>query len=190
MFTFDASSYGPLAAALLDPPRLNELGPGRPNLPVRSQLDALTPEALLQPRAVADRDMASACCAALWLYHDFFDESHRLSQEIETPTGSYWHGILHRREPDADNAKYWFRRVGQHPVFAPLQEAAAELCREAQPGRAAEFLVTQAAWEPFCWIDLCEAVRSGRAAGDDLCRRIQLAEWQLLFDYSFRHATP
>ena len=44
--------------------------------------------------------MAACCLCGLWLLHDFLDESHSLSQEITTDTGSYWHGIMHRREPD------------------------------------------------------------------------------------------
>src|SRR5438874_740571 len=77
------------------------------------------------PSAVRDQDMAAACLAGLWLYHDFLDEAHRISQELDTTTGSYWHGLVHRREPDFSNAKYWFRRVGDHAIFPALQAAAA-----------------------------------------------------------------
>ena len=50
--------------------------------------------------------------AGLLLWNDALDASHTLSQGIDNPTGAYWHGIMHRREGDLDNAGYWFRRVG------------------------------------------------------------------------------
>ena len=112
--------YGPTIASLLSKAPLNELGPGTQNVPARTQLKALSPQAMFAPHAVVDRTMAKACLAGLWLRFDFLDESHSISQEIKNATGSFWHGILHRREPDYDNAKYWFHRVGEHPVFAPL----------------------------------------------------------------------
>jgi hypothetical protein len=35
---------------------------------------------------------------------------------------------------------------------------------------------------------LCEASRTGKFPAEMLCRKIQLREWQLLFDYCFRRA--
>src|SRR5437868_3140164 len=102
----DVSSYGPVVADLLREPRLAPLGPGTPNRAVHSQLAAIQPESLFPSHALRDRDMASACLAGLWLYHDFLHEAHTISQDLENPTGSYWHGLVHRREPDYDNAKY------------------------------------------------------------------------------------
>lgn len=55
--------------------------------------------------------------SALWLYVDELDLSHTISQNIDDATGSYWHGIMHRREGDFSNSHYWFRRAGLHPVM-------------------------------------------------------------------------
>src|SRR5436309_14158300 len=112
-------------AELFDPDTLPPLGPGTPNETAGARLQALRVETAFAPQPVRDRDMAASCLAGLWLWHNYLDESHKISQEIDTPTGSYWHGLLHRREPDFANSKYWFRRVGRHPVFGPLCEAAA-----------------------------------------------------------------
>ncbi len=186
------NAYSEAVAALLDPPRLNELGPGSPNRAAQDQLDALTPEQIVAPHAVADPSMASACCAGLWLWHDFLDESHTISQAIPSPTGSFWHGIMHRREPDAGNSKYWFRKVGDHPIFDELCQTARELAgAEQDAGRldsAARFLADQQQWEPFAWIDLCDAARRGLNACEMLCRQIQQHEWRLLFDFCYRRA--
>ena len=60
--------------------------------------------------------------AGLWLYADQLNRSHDVSQTIETPTGSYWHAIMHRREGDYGNSHYWFRRVGKHPAMRALAD--------------------------------------------------------------------
>src|SRR3954467_13702641 len=149
--------YGPKIAALITD-RLPELGPGSPDAAARPQLAALSVENMFRGQRIADTDAARCCLSALWLWRDFLDESHSISQEVHTIDGSYWHGIMHRREPDYGNAKYWFRRVSQHAIFEPLASAARELAAKAQLDRPAEFLASQAAWDAFRFIDLCEAI--------------------------------
>src|SRR5262245_49350077 len=183
---FDPAAYGPAVAELLREPRLAPLGPGRPDRAARPLLEALTDEALFAGRPVRDGDMAAACRAGLWLYHDFLDESHTISQEIATPTGNYWHGLMHRREPDFGNSAYWFRRVGSHPVYGPLRVEAAGLAADA-PGQAA-FLARQVNWDPFAFIDVCEASDDEKAPCHHLCRLVQHAEWRLLFDFCWKSA--
>ena len=84
--SFDPKEYGPQIAELLKEERLAELGPGTPNSAMKPKLETLTPEKII-PGAV-DEEMAAACCAGLWLHHDFLDRSHKISQEISSTAAS------------------------------------------------------------------------------------------------------
>jgi hypothetical protein len=128
-----------------------------------------------------------AALSGLYLYFCAYDESHSLSQDIPTAEGSFWHGIMHRQEPDPGNAGYWFRRVGQHPIFQGLRDAAAAIVEQ---NGATKFHV-KSVWDPFAFIDYCELARRKPGTSDEeTAMAIQLAEWQLLFDYCARPARP
>jgi len=169
------AAYGPAFAELIADAPPMPLGPGTPNRDLRDKLDALTVDAAFAGQRIADAHMADACLSGVWLLHNYLDHSHEISQDIHTATGSYWHGIMHRREPDYSNAGYWFRKVGQHPVFEPLAEQTADLTQKSD-------------WEPFAFIDDCE--RAAREGGEleERCVMIQMIEWALLFDYCYRKA--
>src|SRR6266545_1914081 len=62
--------------------------------------------------------------AGLFFYFSCWSDAHQVSQNIDTPEGSYWHALVHRQEPDASNAGYWFRRVGPHAIFPALRKFA------------------------------------------------------------------
>ncbi len=150
---FDPTAYGPVVAGLLSEPRLADLGPGSPVSAVRDVLRTL--------------DLPAPRRAGLWLYFDFLDESHEISQDLDTPDGSFWHAIMHRREPDAWNSKYWWRRVGPHPVLTQLVAQAPAL--------------GYAYTTPEAFVDFCEQVRGTNSPDELLAKRVQLLEWQLLF---------
>ena len=183
---FDPRSYSPVLQELLKEKRLNSLGPGTPHNAVRSQLSALKTHQAFTPHKIIDENMADACLAGIWLYHDFLNESHQISQSIPSATGSYWHAIVHHREGDFWNSKYWFRRVEKHPVFEPLHQEAARLAEEAKLDQSAAFLKKQTAWDPFAFVDLCEAQVNSQSPTEMLCRKIQQREWELLFDHCYR----
>lgn len=185
MKTFNPQAYGPALAPLVDVDRRRELGPGSPDLARRDELRRLTLEAAFAHAKLMSPQMGRLCLSGVWLLHDFLDESHAISQDVGSASGSYWHGVMHRRELDYSNAKYWFNRVGEHPVFGPLREAARELARDAPP--AAAFLAAQEEWDARRFVDLCQAV-VGDPSGEDLCREIARREWELLFDYCYRAA--
>src|SRR4051794_36851768 len=47
--------------------------------------------------------------AGLFYNLDAIDEAHRLLQQLPGDLPAYWHGMVHRREGDFDNARYWYR---------------------------------------------------------------------------------
>ena len=96
--------------------------------------------------------------AALWLAANELDRSHRISQSIDDPDGSYLHGVMHRREGDFDNAKYWFRRASNHPVEAALADAHPNDYRDAISFVDACQRGDEAA-ESIAWTEWCEMAR-------------------------------
>jgi hypothetical protein len=151
VFEFRATDYGPEVAAILALDREA----------ARERLGAVSAAQIF---AGARAPEAAMC--GLYVYFSYFDVAHAMAQNIDTPEGSYWHAIVHREEPDASNAAYWFRQVGRHPIFPLLARAVGQ----------------EGPWNPFAFIEKC-------AAPDARTQDIQPLEWQLLFDYCARKAT-
>lgn len=104
--------------------------------------------------------------SGLWLLAGDLDRSHCISQNDSSAEGSFWHGIMHRREGDYSNAKYWFRRVGEHPVIARLAEEQPDVFSD-----------------PYEFVDQVEKA-CGRRGSDPVVTQsllmAQWTEWQLL----------
>ena len=132
-------------------------------------------------RGTTSPQVEALALAGLWLLAGELDRSHELSQGIESATGSYWHGIMHRREGDFWNSKYWFRRVGRHSVLEELaQKIAAESARLASVGiKFRQLCDAKSVAETL--VDLCEAAETGDAALVPDLQLICWWEWQLLF---------
>ena len=61
--------------------------------------------------------------SAMWHdAHGDWDQAHRLAQDDNTADGAWVHAYLHRREGDADNARYWYQRAGR-PEASGTSEA-------------------------------------------------------------------
>ena len=157
-------------------------------------LEAASLDELFEGESLKNTTFGEAIKSGLLLWNDALDASHTISQGLADQTGSYWHGIMHRREPDYPNSKYWFGRVGTHPIFPELRECALELFKEtsnpsdtlAEIGRTIE---GQENWDAYQFIDWCQAAEGD--SGSDVTRflqQVQAEEIKLLLAYSYRNA--
>ncbi len=125
-----------------------------------------------------------AAVSGLLLLAGCWDESHERSQNIASREGSYWHAIAHRIEPDSSNSAYWFRRVGEHPLFAELRRRAAGILE-----RSAVPWELKPAWDPFLFIEWCDEARQAPGSvREQAALEIQRAEWDLLFEWCAEQA--
>lgn len=160
------------------------LGPGpRVNVQPLAALNRQVDEVLNQAGLAGTRGELVRATVLLW--HDHSDAAHTIAQDIETIDGSYVHAILHRREPDYSNAKYWFRRVGQHPCFNELAERSSALLKAGADDQLERLLLPRGQWDAFAFVDACEAA-AGQPAGaarSDLLREIQRVEFEILLGH-------
>lgn len=72
----------------------------------------------------------SAVLASLW--HDAkgnWERAHEIAQDVPDPDGAWVHAYLHRKEGDASNAAYWYRRAKRPIAKVTLQAEWEEIVR-------------------------------------------------------------
>ncbi|GEM_PF-213279 len=171
---------------LLTTPEPAALGPERRagTLPVAA-LEARLEGLLAAMPVPAARQPLVRALTLLW--HDHLDAAHALVQSRPEPEAGFIHAMMHRREPDYWNSKYWWRRVGAHAVFA-------ELAHRAQPrltahlravtNNAAAALIRNARWQPETFVDLCAAATTGAPTAE--LRALQQMEFETLLEFLIR----
>ena len=125
----------------------------------------------------ADRDALALVRAALLYAHDAIDEAHRIAQDGTTGTASYLHGMIHRREGDFDNARYWFRRAGRLGFFDGLHQAVSNLSPD---------MAKQLNWDPYLFTGLCEQDKFGDRDHRAELVALQRCEFEAFFDSAWR----
>ena len=153
-------------------------------------------------RPIVDPQAAACAVAGLHLWNDNFTLSHNLCQGIQTQTGSYWHGLCHRREGHQGegmernlwNAKYWFRQVGSHPAFDTVYRTALGVLDGASgfawSAETADSLRAARKWDPARFIDWVGEANGGAlpAQAREVLEEIQWREIDLLVDWCYRQA--
>lgn len=121
--------------------------------------------------------------SGLWLLAGELDLSHEVSQADDSAEGSFWHGIMHRREGDFGNSKYWFRRVGRHTIHDELLKQIQD-CAQELPEDLPLAKLTDPAELPFELVDCCQQALNSKADWEEGLKRICWWEWELLFNAS------
>ena len=171
---------------LLNPDLLRKLTPTEPlgwDLPEKIR-DA-SDETISGGMEIADPKMFALVRGALLNAVDALDDAHRIFQEDPSDLGSYWHGVMHRREGDFDNARYWFRRAGRLPISDRMHAAAAQVSAN---------MAKQTSWDASLLTGLCEQAKFGDTEAIPECVRLQRVEFDELLAYcwrkSVRQVTP
>ena len=136
-------------------------------------------DVLAGEKILADSAMFALVRGDLFYALDALPEAHAIFQEASDDDGAYWHGMLHRREGDFDNARYWFRRAGVMPFFAEMHRAAVA---------HSDTMSRQSNWDPYLFTGQCEQARFG---ADDLTAEmaaLQRIEFDAIFDYCWRQS--
>jgi hypothetical protein len=68
--------------------------------------------------------------ALWWDAKGDWDRAHQCAQADDGADGAAVHAYLHRKEPDAANARYWYNRAGRTPAGGSLEDEWSQLVAE------------------------------------------------------------
>ncbi|MGA3170111.1 MAG: hypothetical protein ABSE62_03780 [Chthoniobacteraceae bacterium] len=178
----ETKKYSPLVSEFLFVPedlllRLTPSQPG-PAETIRRIREAKDQD-LTGGAVLADATYPQLIRAGLLYAFDAIAESHRIVQGVGNDLASYWHGMLHRRDGDFDNARYWYRRTGRLSLFSEMHARAAAV---------SPLMARQSDWDPYLLVGQCEQARFGADLDQKELVTLQRIEFNAMFDYLWRGA--
>lgn len=137
-----------------------------PDEALKCRLEAHTHDVFNSATPAKNRQALALFRGGLWFAVDALDAAHSIFQDDHSPEGSYWHGMLHRREGDFPNAKYWLQRAGRIPALKAAPE-----------------------FDPVRFVSLCENA-SRRSPKEDPVELLEMqrTEWELLLAAAYARA--
>ncbi|HAA77550.1 TPA: hypothetical protein DCE37_20755 [Candidatus Latescibacteria bacterium] len=142
--------------------------------------------------------------AGLHLFNDDLETSHTISQSFgrESVAANFWHGVIHRREPDFGNARGWFERARSWEGLLQIRDAVQEVLERVllrpEYGQTRDLafslkqhLDSEGIWDSGYFVDMCE--RFSEAGVPDemeetLLRAVQEAEMVAALESTYRCA--
>ena len=173
----------------------------------RQLLGGIGADQLLE-RKPASPAASQLTLAALWLWHDGLDECHHILQRspeeliarsaprlasFEPVVSSdpeqvqlslnLWHAILHRREGDFSNGKYWYARAAGHPILEAMANHFGPAVNTMPADRLLLRMVARG-FDPRAWVDFVADVHGNPSpARTSAAVHLQQLEWRVVFDF-------
>ncbi|MGB7157958.1 MAG: hypothetical protein WBD40_07815 [Tepidisphaeraceae bacterium] len=114
------------------------------------------------------------------------EDQQQLRQEADTL--AFWHAIMHRREGDFSNAKYWYARCASHAIL-PSLGAQASAYLNPMPADKSLLRLTASGWNPSAFVDFVEHLHDHpNDPRHKIAVALQQLEWRVLFDHCTRAA--
>ena len=114
--------------------------------------------------------------SALLLWHDHLEASHEISQCLNSKDGCFLHALMHRREPDFPNAKYWLNRTGQYKAYSEIAKRSKILLKE---GNLPKLFTGE--WNPYAMVDSVEHAKPNTQTYKTL-QKIQQIEMEIFIE--------
>src|SRR5258706_3132231 len=96
---------------------------------------------------------------------------------------SFWHAIMHRREGDFSNAKYWYARCTSHPVLQTMAPFVNDILHPL-PADKSFLRLTHGGWNPNAFVDLSEQLHTRPTdPRHSVAVALQKLESRLFFDH-------
>jgi hypothetical protein len=80
------------------------------------------------------RQLSLALSALWWDAKNNWKQAHDAAQQDEAPAAAWVHAYLHRKEGDAANAHYWYKRADRNPATGSLEDEWLEITRSLLAG--------------------------------------------------------
>ena len=136
-----------------------------------------------------DNVWTTLCATGILLHYNQIDAAHDIVAQRTDPSACLWHAIIHRREGDYPNARYWVQRAGNHPVYGYIAQGAGAILAQMEDLNESQLARQISNWDATMFVKLCERGLTEQGALEQFCLQVQDLEWQVLFHFCYQHAT-
>jgi hypothetical protein len=85
------------------------------------------------------RNLNPALAALWWDAKNNWKQAHEVAGQDEGPAAAWVHAYLHRKEGDAGNARYWYKRADKTPATGTLEQEWREIAEDLLAGSEPSF---------------------------------------------------